>query len=502
MFARTSGHLRDGFFCRSPGALITWPRLAPPVEPPPAPPPASPPSDVEDEDDEEDAESDEARAFRERWLENPGPFPERYIFDRLGGVLAEMVDYARRSQSTDFPEAALAASLATMGAVDGRRYHTETGLRTNVYTAVLAPSGSGKTNIVRAISELFVFDEHMQRLIGPDEFTSVTAMYGGLEHQPSMVCLLDEFGDLLQGFTERGAQKHVRDIFKALKRLFSDAGRSRFSAVRYADGREIMLSFPNLCLFGIATPDQFWRALGAANMEDGSLARFILIPQAGRAKRNETPDKSRAAVVHDMIADHYGFQPGEHRTGDVDLPDPLDGGARRVPNAPEVTAAFEALRWDCDAACEVADRVGGSSVTSLIKRIGENTMKIALISAISRDPREPREPRVEMIDFEIGQTLSEWSARAMAHKSRWLLVESEHEREVNRIRQIISEAGREGVTHRQIKRLTRRMDGRLREQILKDFDGVYFEAATVNARGRGRPGVRRRDLRWKKHPWD
>jgi hypothetical protein len=60
------------------------------------------------------------------------------------GILTEMVDYmvstARRLQ----PLLSLGASLCALGALMGRKYRTETNLRSNLYVVGIADSGSGK----------------------------------------------------------------------------------------------------------------------------------------------------------------------------------------------------------------------------------------------------------------------------------------------------------------------------------------------------------------------
>jgi hypothetical protein len=62
-----------------------------------------------------------------------------------------MVSTARRPQ----PLLSLGASLCALGALMGRKYRTETNLRSNLYVVGIADSGSGKNHAREIVNELF-----------------------------------------------------------------------------------------------------------------------------------------------------------------------------------------------------------------------------------------------------------------------------------------------------------------------------------------------------------
>ena len=75
--------------------------------------------------------------------------------------------------------------------------------------------------------------------------------------------------------------RHITEILDNMTELYTAAG-SVFLGAEYAnhDGRNERRDIvqPCLCVYGTTTPLHFWNALQSANVVDGSLARFIILP--------------------------------------------------------------------------------------------------------------------------------------------------------------------------------------------------------------------------------
>jgi hypothetical protein len=85
----------------------------------------------------------------------PPPAPADPGVFELDGGLALLVDYIVASAVRPQPILAIGASLAALGALMGRKYRTETNLRTNLYVVGMAASGGGKDHARSAIKEAF-----------------------------------------------------------------------------------------------------------------------------------------------------------------------------------------------------------------------------------------------------------------------------------------------------------------------------------------------------------
>ena len=213
-------------------------------------------------------------AFEALVPRSPQPFP-------LGpgdcpGVLGEVAAYIDEASATATEAGALAVALPVLGAVMGRTFATPSNLRTNILSVALGGSGSGKTSLVNPAKELLRL-AGVAEIIGQDRIASGSGLLRMLTVEPRRICFLDEFGHLLQQIGAPGAGIHSRQILTEFTRLYSDAG-TLYTGTAYAGREPEPIDCPHLCLFGMATPEQFWRAFGSSSLEDGSIARFLVFP--------------------------------------------------------------------------------------------------------------------------------------------------------------------------------------------------------------------------------
>ena len=188
-----------------------------------------------------------------------------------------MVSTARRPQ----PLLSLGASLCALGALMGRKYRTETNLRSNLYVVGIADSGSGKNHAREIVNELF-FEAGLAQHLGGNKIASGAGLLTALHRQPALLLQIDEFGMFLAAAADRRrSPRHITEILDNMTELYTAAG-SVFLGAEYAnhDGRNERRDIvqPCLCVYGTTTPLHFWNALQSANVVDGSLARFIILP--------------------------------------------------------------------------------------------------------------------------------------------------------------------------------------------------------------------------------
>ena len=394
-------------------------------------------------------------AFEALVPRTPQPFP-------LGpedcpGVLGEVAAYIDEASATATEAGALAVALPVLGAVMGRAFATPSNLRTNILSVALGGSGSGKTSLVNPAKELLRL-AGVPEVIGQDRIASGSGLLRMLTVEPRRVCFLDEFGHLLQQIGAPGAGIHSRQILTELTKLYSDAG-TLYTGTAYAGREPEPIDCPHLCLFGMATPEQFWRAFGSSSLEDGSIARFLVFPIG--AARIKDPDlrfqhQAVAAVkaVVEAIRGLVRGNLGRPALLTVDFDERAD-------------AARLALQQTMQACAQYAELNGVRGAPAILRRVAENAQRIALISAVGRNPGAPV---IEMRDFDIGHALARWSATTMIHNIASHIADNQTERDVNDVERFIREAGDRGRTWREVQRKFRRVKARDLKEIYESLE--------------------------------
>ena len=177
----------------------------------------------------------------------------------------------------------------------GRKYRTDSNLRSNLYIVGIADSGSGKNHSREVVNELFV-KAGLARHLGGNKIASGAGLLTAIHRQPAILFQIDEFGMFLAAAADRRrSPRHITDILDNMTELYTAAG-GIFLGAEYAnrDGlnerRDI--NQPCLCVYGTTTPLHFWNALQGANVIDGSLARFIILPT-----ENDYPEENAGAGI-------------------------------------------------------------------------------------------------------------------------------------------------------------------------------------------------------------
>lgn len=381
--------------------------------------------------------------------------------DDCPGALGEVAGYIDEASATATEAGALAVALPVLGAVMGRAFATPSNLRTNILSVALGGSGSGKTSLVNPAKELLRL-AGVPEVIGQDRIASGSGLLRMLTVEPRRVCFLDEFGHLLQQIGAPGAGIHSRQILTEFTRLYSDAG-TLYTGTAYAGREPEPIDCPHLCLFGMATPEQFWRAFGSSSLEDGSIARFLVFP-IGTA-RIKDPDlrfqPQAVAAVKKVVEAIRG-----RVRGNLGRPELCTVGLDE-----QADAARLALQETMQSCAQYAELSGVRGAPAILRRVAENAQRIALISAVGRNPHAPV---IEMRDFDIGHALARWSATTMIHNIASHIADNQTERDVNDVERFIHAAGGRGRTWREVQRSFRRVKARDLRDI---FEGLEREGS-------------------------
>lgn len=383
------------------------------------------------------------------------------------GILAEMVDYMVSTARRPQPLLSLGASLCALGALMGRKYRTETNLRSNLYVVGIADSGSGKNHAREVVNEL-LFEAGLAAHLGGNKIASGAGLLTALHRQPALLLQIDEFGMFLSAAADRRrSPRHITEILDNMTELYTAAG-SVFLGAEYAnhDGRNERRDIvqPCLCVYGTTTPLHFWNALQSANVVDGSLARFIILPT-----EDDYPEESMGRGIRTaplglveqlrLVATGGGHVPAGNLAG-------LGAGATTavepmtVPMTPEAGTVFSELSSDITNALRNAR---GTAHTAMLARVSENAQKLALIASVSRDPVAPSiglrdaEWAIELVRHFVGRTM-----RAVDHH----VADNEIERNHKRVLEFIRKAGQAGLTKTELTKKTQFLERRTRDEAI------------------------------------
>ena len=136
---------------------------------------------------------------------------------------------------------------------------------------------------------------------------------------------------------------------------------------------------------------QFWQALQAANVADGSLARFLILtseedfPDSNTEFGDIVPTQD---LLDRLVLIHQGGGKLAGNLADVGAVDEVMVEPRVVPITAQAQDAFRQLDQDLFGTATPVPWHRGCS--SILARVEENATKLALIRAVSRDPVDPQ----------------------------------------------------------------------------------------------------------------
>lgn len=221
---------------------------------------------------------------------------------------------------------------------------------------------------------------------------------------------------------------------------------------------------PCLCVYGTTTPLHFWGALQGANVVDGSLARFLILPSD-----EDYPDENIAVGIRQappaliqglqLLAAGGGTKKGNLAGKTADQNTAIT--PMNVPMTDEARARFKTLSVELTGELRAA---AGTACTAILARIGENALKLALIVAVGRDPARP-EIDITATDWAIG-FVQNYARRTIEAVERHV-ADTEIEAHLKRLKEIIRNAGAKGITKSEITRASQWLKSRDRNEILE-----------------------------------
>jgi len=383
---------------------------------------------------------------------DPGAFPDDLL--DCGGLLKEIVEYNNLTSFKRQPVLALAAGVALVGVVTGRKVRDPMDTRTNIYCLGICRSGGGKER-ARQVNKEILFRADLQKLVGPEGVASHAGLVNAVNAQPALLFQLDEIGRLIRTLSNPNRAPHLYHVATVLMKFYTSAN-SIYLGDAYADvKRNTSIDQPHACVYGTTVPQSFYEGLTKETLTDGFLSRMLVFEPNDH---DPEPQEPALAPIPDSIVEAVKYW-GAFRPGSV-----LDNEHPK-PAVIEYTEEAKRVMQDLETQAR-RERTGkNETIATLWTRTTEKARKLALIHACSASPQAPR----------VDGVSAEWAARLSAFLTRKMIFTawewvSENPYEANRKR-VLREirASQDGLTKTELLRRTKYLQRKDRDEIVQSL---------------------------------
>ena len=315
---------------------------------------------------------------------NPGPVPDKLL--SIPGFIDDVVKLSM--QSAPYPNRVLSftGALALLAFLVGRKVQDKRDNRSNIYLIALADSGTGKDH-PRKVNFNIAFRAGVAGAIG-DAFASGEGLEDALFMHPSMLFQADEF-DCIFNTLKYSKDNRAESINEKLLKFYGASNtiyplRKKASAKK-KDGTVHEIAHivnPNLVLLGTAIPQYFYESLSRRVLENGLVARCIIVEagkrgEAGNPQPITPSDSLIRAATYLANLDVNGNLTNEY-------PKPLI-----ITETPEATAALREVQQECDRRYNFYEAQNEGAAKALWARAHEKVCKLAMLHGISGNVYNP-----------------------------------------------------------------------------------------------------------------
>ena len=335
-------------------------------------------------------------------LDDPGVIPVSYF--EVPGFVSDLMNFTLRTSYYPNKALAFAGAMAMLSHLTGRRYKDQRGGRFNLYLLALAKSGTGKEHPRSVNIDLAT----VTGIVGEfgDTFASGEGLEDSLLISPAMIYQVDEVDYLFNTVKVKDAR--AEQLNSMLLKLYSESKTThimRKKAIqRGQPSPGSVIVQPHLTVFGTATPKFFYQSLTERTMENGLLARCIILEAGERGDAGNPHEEDFPEAILETIK--AIIRMGRENNLYGKYPHPMI-----IQETPEATQKLKEVFTLADEEYRKASAVEDDAANALWARAGEKVSKLAALYAISREPLNPQVD-VEAVD---------WAWRLVAHMTKRML---------------------------------------------------------------------------------
>jgi len=373
------------------------------------------------------------------------------------GPLSDMMDYLLAYTGHCNPVLALGGAISTFAALLGGLIESPTHLRTNLYTMLIAPSGTGKTQTFKAIYKLLnPLDPYLVRTT---RFASSVAIERSFYREPdddsdvptdrapfcrTLYCI-DEFHRYLDAANNPRAPQYLRGIADTFKEVYTNTTIGNSSSTSDKANR-FRYRWHNMHILAASNPYEFWKSCSGTDATGGLLPRFLLFDST-LFNPGELLTKINTGIPTDLlefcklIASHKLTLIPDHQGSIIKEPKFIDYTILpyTCEYTPEADKRLEFIHgWYAlkERACNAKASKEESIRGAFLKRVWEITTKLAMIHAVCRSGKVEG-VRVDVKDVEWAEKVSVWSLNQLGHASSSRIADTYDEQMLNEIKKAI-----------------------------------------------------------------
>lgn len=347
------------------------------------------------------------RARKENPFDDPGPLPDKLL--SIPGLIDDIV--ALDLQTAPYPNRVLAfcGALTFIAHLAGRKFRDKRNNYTNLYLISLANSGTGKDHPRKVNNDIAAMTGLVNTM--SDSFASGAGLEDSMYMVPAQLFQMDEVDWLfntLKGAKDASVSESINE--KLLK--FYSSSNSIYYMRKKALSKEQggtpdsgFIHNPCLTLFGTAVPDYFYESLSKRVLENGLIARCLIVEATKRGHRG-TPGAVRDKITQRFLDKINLVAQKEVQENLLGVPSPQE-----IPETKEATALFDEYCNECDAKYDGFEKLHDLSAMALWARVMEKVYKLAMVYAISADAAYPV----------ISADAVKWAFEFVSHITRQML---------------------------------------------------------------------------------
>ena len=322
------------------------------------------------------------------------------------GVLGRLTGWIADSGTTGNRRLAMGAALSLMSMLLGRSMAAPNGGSLELYIISTFPTGGGKGHQAHALTQLIKRMGLTKQHLGPSKFASGSALDKDLVEKRLLLCVQDEYAEILAGITDPRASAHVEQISASMRKLWGNNFADYTTASAMTRSTETV-SAPHLVIYGMTTADALFRAVKGKDITNGLINRHLLMDggeEAGKVRATADLLHPPAHLLQDLQAI---YRMGVSTTGG-NMRDAICKGNAHEPSPVPVAwgtraeDAFEAFENGCKARMREDMDIG-----RIFVRTAFMALKLATIRACGRNMASPV---VDLEDVEWGAAVAWQSA--------------------------------------------------------------------------------------------
>jgi hypothetical protein len=349
------------------------------------------------------------QARKENPFDDPGALPDELL--SIPGLINDIIDVDMKTAPYPNRTLAFCGALTFVAHLIGRKYRDVRNNFSNIYLIALANSGTGKDHPRKTNNDIGAM-AGLSNSIG-DSFVSGAALEDTMYVSPAQLFQMDEADWLFN--TLKGAKDAAvsESINEKLLKFYSSSNSVYYMRKKAFKEKQTISDFrdngfiynPCLTIFGTAVPDYFYESLSKRVLENGLVARCLIVEVAKRGKRG-TPGVVREHLTPELMERINVLAQLEVKQTPLGVPLPLE-----MPQTENAAHLLDRFGEECDLRYDGFEELHDLTAMALWARAFEKACKLAMLYAVSVNPAAP------VVDTDAVV----WATGFVSHVTRQLL---------------------------------------------------------------------------------